>query len=229
MEASGKASDRICDPSPSWRHWGCSRSRCQSNRAGGSPSCPPGSPAALVPCTQTLPSSPWRGEPAGAESAHEPPPPLPHGLLGTAGPQPRRRNAGREPFLPREERGHKESSESLLHAPGALSPAEGTGRTHRSPLLTQHPPALTVSGRLIPALSLFKGGITRGDFHPYNQEPLGPAGSPSPGAGRPPQLGHAAGTHCPSCPGPGPGPFPPPPPSHFGAAIPGPKRHQTKG
>lgn len=57
-------------------------------------------PQAPVPYTQTLPSSPWRDEPAEAESAHGPPPPLPHGPLGTAGLQPGGRNIGRKSFLP---------------------------------------------------------------------------------------------------------------------------------
>lgn len=55
---------------------------------------------APVPYTQTLPSSPWHDEPAEAESARGPPPPLPHELLGMAGLQPRGRNAGRKSSLP---------------------------------------------------------------------------------------------------------------------------------
>lgn len=60
-----------------------------------------------------------------------------------------------------------ESSESLSRAPGASSLPEGTGRTRRSPPLMQHAVVLTISGRLIPDLSLLKSRITLGDFHPY--------------------------------------------------------------
>lgn len=70
---------------------------------------------------------------------------------------------------PREEEQRAESGESLPRAPGASSLPEGAGRTRRSPRLMQHATVLTISGRLIPDLSLLKGGITVGDFHPYNQ------------------------------------------------------------